>query len=66
MYDVQGINGGGNLYDFIPLSDRAAEWFADHIGHIGQTGVVWCELRYAADIAEGFLAEGLTLDKPER
>lgn len=57
------VNNQGTIFLFTPLTQAAKDWIAEHIPddatYFGKALVV-VEHRYAADIAVGIIAAGLT------
>ena len=62
--DVSVERHGYSIIGFTPNSPAARAWLEDNIGgeatFLGDS--LLCELRYAGDIAEGMLEDGLTLE----
>lgn len=62
MFDFD-ITNHGSIWAFVPLTEAADEWWSDNVGDDGglMLGNAYAvEHRYAPDILEGLLADGLT------
>lgn len=62
------IRDEGSLILLEPATDAAREWFDEHIGADNGYQPMWptvvVESRYAGDILEGLIGDGLTIGRP--
>jgi len=58
------IQNHGSIFLFVPHTETASQWIADHLpeDRIEYTGGVAVEHRYARDLAAGMLADGLKVE----
>jgi len=63
MTDVL-VTNHGSIFTFLPLSDAAEEWVAEQLpDDTPMLGNEYCvEHRYARDIADGMISDGLEVE----
>jgi hypothetical protein len=61
MNDVR-VENCGSLFLFRPLTNAAQEWLEEHTDGLWFGGALAVEPRYALDLAQGMLDDGLTLE----
>ena len=63
MSDIK-VENHGSIFLFQPLTDSARNWIEEHVGEDAQfwSGALVCEPRYASDLADGMMSDGLVVE----